>query len=130
MRLGPRCLVVFARNEHSVDVDEPPAGFSQGDENTTSAPEWNAAGQRVGHLDAAGSATALFQRSARLQFTFTSTLQRGQITATGCSSAAIRSRGSMLQSPVGPASIAALRARLTWGCSTGNSSWLTYELVS
>jgi hypothetical protein len=38
--------VLFTRNEHAVDVDEPPAGFSQGDESTVSAGMWNAAGQR------------------------------------------------------------------------------------
>jgi YD repeat-containing protein len=80
---GTTQVVVFTRNEHAVDVDEPPTGFSQGDESTTSAGEWNAAGQRVGHLDAAGTVTAVFQKSARLQFTFTSTLQGGTITATG-----------------------------------------------
>src|SRR5436190_3292393 len=34
---GTTQLVVLTRNEHAVDVDEPPAGFpSQGDESTTS----------------------------------------------------------------------------------------------
>jgi hypothetical protein len=82
---GTTQLVVFTRNEHSVDVDEPPAGFSQGDESTVSAGMWNAAGQRVGRLDAAGTLTAVFQQAqtARGQFTFTATVRGSQITATG-----------------------------------------------
>ena len=75
--------MVLTRNEHTVDVDEPPAGFSQGDESTTSSRLWNAAGQRVGHLDAAGTLTAVSGRSARLQFTFTATIRGGTLTATG-----------------------------------------------
>lgn len=80
---GTTQLVVSTRHEHSADVDEPPTGFTQGDETTTSAGLWNAAGKRVGHLDAAGTVTAVFARSARIQFTFTATIRGGTLTATG-----------------------------------------------
>lgn len=80
---GATQVVVFTRHEHSVDVDEPPSGFTQGDETTTSAGLWNAAGTRVGHLDAAGTVTAVFAKSARIQFTFTATIRGGTLTATG-----------------------------------------------
>jgi YD repeat-containing protein len=123
-------LVVFTRNERSVDVDEPPAGFSQGDENTTTAPEWNAAGQRVGHLDAAGSVTALFQRSARLQFTFTSTLQRGQITATGVLIGSDTQQGFDAAITGGTGKYRGAEGEAHVRFLTGNSSRLTYELVS
>ena len=81
---GTTQVVVFTRHEHSVDVDEPPAGFSQGDESSVSSGLWNAAGRRVGRLDAAGTLTALLPtHTARLQFTLTATVHGSQITATG-----------------------------------------------
>ena len=82
---GTTQLVLFTRHEHAVDVDEPPAGFSQGDESSVSAGLWSPAGQRVGLLDAAGTITTVNQQAhvARVQFTFTATVRGSQITATG-----------------------------------------------
>src|SRR5207247_11160103 len=56
---GTTQLVLFTRHEHSVDIDEPPAGFSEGDESTVAAGRRNAAGQRAGHLDAADMPTPI-----------------------------------------------------------------------
>src|SRR3954464_575398 len=74
---GTTQLVLFTRHEHSVDVDEPPAGFSQGDESTDSPGMWNSAGKRRGSLDAAGTLTAVVQQAqtVRAQFTFTATVR-------------------------------------------------------
>jgi len=127
---GTTQLVVFTRNEHSVDVDEPPAGFSQGDENTTSAPEWNAAGQRVGHLDAAGTVTALFQKSGRQQFTFTSTLRGGQITATGVFTFSESTQGFDAAVTGGTGKYRGAEGEVHVAFLGGNSSRLTYQLVS
>ena len=80
---GTTQVVVFTRHEHEVDVDEPPSGFTQGDEDTVSAGLWNGAGNRVGHLDVVGTVTAVYARSARIQFTFTATIRGGTLTATG-----------------------------------------------
>ncbi|HYX84113.1 MAG TPA: hypothetical protein VE777_04000 [Gaiellales bacterium] len=78
-------ITVISKNATETDVDEPPSGFSQGDEITVSSPLFDTAGSRVGHLDVHGAITALFQRAgvARGQFEFTATLRNGAITATG-----------------------------------------------
>jgi hypothetical protein len=78
-------ITVVSQNEVETDVDEPPTGFSQGDEMTISSPLFDTSGTRVGHLDVHGAITALFQNAgvARGQFTFTATLRHGAITATG-----------------------------------------------
>src|SRR5919198_4139390 len=77
-------ITVISKNATETDVDEPPSGFSQGDETTVSSPLFNTAGARVGHLDVHGAFTAVFPKrhTARLQVTFTATLAHGAITAT------------------------------------------------
>jgi hypothetical protein len=127
---GAEVVVVFTRNEHTVDVDEPPAGFSQGDESTTSAGEWNAAGQRVGRLDAAGTVTAVLQRSARLQFTFTSTLQRGTITATGVLIGSESTQGFDAAITGGTGKYRGAEGVVHVRFLTAHSSRATYELTS
>jgi hypothetical protein len=81
-------ITVISRNPHETDVDEPPSGFSQGDETTVSSPLFDTGGSRVGHLDVHGAFTAVFPKrhTARLQVTFTATLAHGAITATGVAS--------------------------------------------
>jgi allene oxide cyclase-like protein len=81
----PTTIVVLTRHERETDVDNPPAGFGQGDEAAITSALFNTGGQRVGHFDAAGVFTAVFSATqvARGQFTFTATLAHGQITATG-----------------------------------------------
>jgi len=81
----PTTIVVLTRHERETDVDNPPAGFSQGDEAAITSALFNTGGQRVGHIDAQGVFTAVFSTTqvARGQFTFTATLAHGQITATG-----------------------------------------------
>jgi hypothetical protein len=76
-------ITVFAKHQTETDVDEPPAGFSQGDEVTITGGLFNTAGAQVGHLDVHGAFTAVFRKIARGQFDFTATLHRGAITATG-----------------------------------------------
>jgi hypothetical protein len=76
-------ITVIAKHQTETDVDEPPTGFSQGDEVTIGSALFNRAGARVGHLDVHGAFTALFRNSARGQFEFTATLRHGAITATG-----------------------------------------------
>ena len=77
-------LVLQTRNEHETEVDNPPEGESQGDEIALTASLFRQ-GQKVGRLDAHAVETeANFQlRRAAIQVTFTATLRRGQITATG-----------------------------------------------
>jgi hypothetical protein len=81
----PTTIVVLTRHERETDVDNPPAGFSQGDEAAITSALFNTGGERVGHIDAQGVFTAVFSTTqvARGQFTFTATLAQGQITATG-----------------------------------------------
>jgi hypothetical protein len=82
---GDPTITVVSRNARETDVDEPPSGFSQGDEVTISSPLYDTAGSRAGHLDVHGAITALFAKAglARGQFEFTATLKHGTITATG-----------------------------------------------
>ena len=129
---GTTQLVVLTRNEHAVDVDEPPAGFSQGDESTTSSGLWNAAGQRVGRLDAAGTVTAVFMQThtARLQFTFTSTLRGGQITATGVLIGSDATHGFDAAITGGTGKYRGAEGEAHVQFLAQNSSRLTYQLVS
>src|SRR5437763_13279 len=76
-------ITVVAKHQTETDVDEPPTGFSQGDEVTIGSRLFNDAGARVGRLDVHGAFTALLRNSARGQFEFTATLRSGAITATG-----------------------------------------------
>jgi len=82
---GESTITVLSKNQKETDVDEPPSGFTQGDEATISGPLTNPAGTRVGHLDVHGAFTAVFSKRqvARGLFTFTATLAGGQIAATG-----------------------------------------------
>src|SRR5436305_1390676 len=80
---GGSTITVVSRHVQETDVDEPPSGFSQGDETTTSSPLFDTAGNHVGHVDVHGAITARFADTARGQFEFTATLKRGTITATG-----------------------------------------------
>lgn len=76
--------MVFSRNETATDIDNPPAGFSQGDEIVVSSPLFNRAGARVGRLDVHGVITsAVLPRNIAIQWVFTATLAKGQITAQG-----------------------------------------------
>jgi hypothetical protein len=129
---GTTQLVVFTRNEHTRDVDEPPAGFSQGDESTTSSGLWNAAGQRVGRLDAAGTVTTVFRNAhtARLQFTFTSTLRGDQITATGVLIASDATQGFDAAITGGTGKYRGAKGEVHVQFLTGNSSRLTYQFMS
>lgn len=86
-------ITVIAKHQTETDLDEPPSGFSQGDEITIGSGLFNGAGARVGHLDVHGAFTALFRNSARGQFEFTSTLRSGAITATGVATFSDNSTG-------------------------------------
>jgi len=55
---GDPTITVVSKNEVETDVDEPPTGFSQGDEMTISSPLFDTSGKRVGHLDVHGAITA------------------------------------------------------------------------
>ena len=81
----PTTIVVFTHHERETDVDEPPSGFSQGDESAITSALFNQAGTRVGHIDVQSVITGVFPTAqmARAQFTFTATLAQGEITATG-----------------------------------------------
>jgi hypothetical protein len=77
-------IVVFSRNQTETDIDNPPAGFSQGDEVVVSSPLFNRAGARVGRLDVHGIFTsAVLPRGIAIQWVFTATLAKGQIAAQG-----------------------------------------------
>jgi hypothetical protein len=128
--VGTTQLVVLTRNEHTVDVDEPPAGFSQGDESTTSSRLWDTAGQRVGHLDAAGTVTAVSGRSARLQFTFTATVRGSQITATGILIGSDTTHGFDAAVTGGTGKYRGAEGEVHVQFLRGNSSRLTYQLES
>jgi hypothetical protein len=129
---GTTQLVLFTRNEHAVDVDEPPAGFSQGDESTVSAGMWNSAGQRVGHLDAAGTLTAVFQQAqtARVQFMFTATLRGSQITATCILIGSDTVHGFDAAVTGGTGKFRGAEGEVHVQFLANNSSRFTYQLVS
>ena len=129
---GTTPLVLFTRNEHAVDVDEAPAGFSQGDESTVSAGMWNTAGHRVGHLDAAGTLTAVFQQAqtARVQFTFTATVRGSQITATGILIGSDTVHGFDAAVTGGTGKFRGAEGEVHVQFLANNSSRFTYQLVS
>ena len=129
---GTTQLVVFTRNEHSTDVDEPPAGFSQGDESTTSSGLWNAAGQRVGLLDAAGTVTTVNQQAhvARIQFTFTATFHHGTITATGVIIGSDTTQGFDAAVTGGTGKYRGAEGEVHVQFLANNSSRATYQLAS
>jgi hypothetical protein len=129
---GTTQLVLFTRHEHPVDVDESPAGFSQGDEMTVSAGMWNVAGQRVGRLDAAGTLTAVFQQAqmARVQFTFTATVRGSQITATGVLIGSDTVHGFDAAVTGGTGKFRGAEGEVRVQFFANNSSRFTYQLAS
>ena len=82
---GDQRLVVVSRNESLVDIDNPPEGFSQGDEQAVSSPLYDPDGGRTGFLDVHVLVTFLDKASSRERdlVTFTSTLPGGQLEANG-----------------------------------------------
>lgn len=78
-------LVLIARNFTETSIDNPPEGFSQGDEEAVSAALFRRNGDRVGGLDAHDVITFLDEAAgrARVQVVFTASLRSGRITATG-----------------------------------------------
>jgi hypothetical protein len=81
---GEQRLVLVSRNETETGVDNPPEGESQGDEIFVTASLFRQ-GKKVGRLDVHAAQTeANFElHRAAIQVTFTATLRKGQITATG-----------------------------------------------
>ena len=80
-----RRLVVVSRNETETEIDNPPDGeFSQGDEDVVTSPLYRN-GQKVGRLDVHLVFTQVDFEAGETAFqvTFTSTLEGGQVTATG-----------------------------------------------
>ena len=78
-------IVVFSRNETQTDIDNPPAGLSQGDEGVVHSPLFNRAGARVGRLDVQFQFTSL--QPMAIQVVFTASLSKGQIAAQGVAGA-------------------------------------------
>ena len=78
-------IVVISRNETETDIDNPPAGLSQGDEGVVHSPLFNQAGARVGTLDVQFQFTSL--QPMAIQAAFTASLSKGQITAQGVAGA-------------------------------------------
>jgi allene oxide cyclase len=82
-----KTIVVLSRNETDTNIDNPPAGFSQGDELVVTSPLFNRAGTRLGRLDVHGVITSAVppdpSRGFAVQWVFTASLSRGQITAQG-----------------------------------------------
>jgi hypothetical protein len=74
-------IVVISRNETTTDIDNPPAGPSQGDEGVVHSPLFNRADAEVGTLDVHFVITSLDPFA--VQAVFTASLARGQITAQG-----------------------------------------------
>jgi hypothetical protein len=81
---GEHRLIFVSRHETETDVDNPPAGESQGDEITVTAPLFRN-DHKVGRLDvhAVETEASFPPPRAAIQATFTATLAQGQITATG-----------------------------------------------
>jgi hypothetical protein len=78
-------IVVISRNETQTDIDNPPAGLSQGDEGVVHSPLFNRAGARVGRLDVQFQFTSL--QPMAIQVVFTASLSKGQIAAQGVAGA-------------------------------------------
>jgi hypothetical protein len=81
---GDQRLVVVSRNATETQIDNPPAGESQGDEDVITSPLFRA-GKRVGRFDAHVVFTEvnLEEGVFAFQVTFTATLPGGQIVSTG-----------------------------------------------
>ena len=76
-----KTIVVISRNETETDIDNPPAGLSQGDEFVIHSPLFNRAGATVGTLDVHAVFTSIDPLA--VQVLFTASLAKGQITAQG-----------------------------------------------
>jgi allene oxide cyclase-like protein len=76
-----KTIVVISRNETTTDIDNPPAGLSQGDEGVVHSPLFNRAGAEVGTLDVHFVETSVDPFA--IQAVFTASLAKGQITAQG-----------------------------------------------
>jgi hypothetical protein len=76
-----KTIVVISRNETATDIDNPPAGPSQGDEGVVHSPLFNRSGAEVGTLDVHFVITSLDPFA--IQAVFTASLAKGQITAQG-----------------------------------------------
>ncbi len=79
-------LVLFSRGGSETDVDEPPAGESQGDEFTVHQGVFNEFGTRVGQLDVHGTESQLSRRQVSILISFTVSLSNGEIDADGVGS--------------------------------------------
>jgi hypothetical protein len=81
---GDKRIVVVSRNATETDIDNPPEGFSQGDELVVTSPLFMR-GKREGRLDAHAVFTEvnLEEEILAFQVTFTATLRGGQIVSTG-----------------------------------------------
>ena len=78
-----RTITLISRNETATDVDNPPTGFSQGDELTVHSPLFSTAGARVGSLDVHGVFTSVARHAFAIQVVFTASLRGGQIATQG-----------------------------------------------
>jgi hypothetical protein len=79
-------IVVISRNETQTDIDNPPAGLSQGDEGVVHSPLFNRAGARVGMLEVHFVFTSI--QPMVIQAVFTASLAgKGQIAAQGVATA-------------------------------------------
>jgi hypothetical protein len=74
-------IVVVSRNETTTDIDNPPAGPSQGDELVVHSPLFRRSGAEVGTLDVHAVFTSIDPFA--VQAVFTASLAKGQITAQG-----------------------------------------------
>jgi hypothetical protein len=74
-------IVVISRNETETDIDNPPAGTSQGDEGAVHSPLFTRSGAEVGTLDVHFVITSVDPFA--IQAMFTASLSKGQLTAQG-----------------------------------------------
>ena len=126
---GAVTLVVFTRHEAHADVDEPPTGFSAGDESNITAQLVNSAGRRIGHADLHGAVTAVFANSARELDTFTAVLRGGQITATADTTFTPSTQGLTAAVTGGTGKYHAVGGQVHVTFLSSNTSKLTYQLV-
>jgi hypothetical protein len=75
-------LVVVERNSVETDIDNPPAGFSQGDE-FASAGVLYSQGKKVGYSDVLGVTTFLSDTEVRIALTATATIRGDEISVAG-----------------------------------------------
>jgi hypothetical protein len=75
-------VVVVERNSVETDIDNPPEGFSQGDEFAASADLYRG-GKKVGYDDLHGVVTFMSETQVRFELTATVTVRGSQITVVG-----------------------------------------------